>query len=297
MQYRNFFKSRLKRRDLEKLTEDDVFKLLMFAAREGEAEIIRKFVKFEKFRKCFNWSDKNGETAAMKRIASASKFGWIGVFRQLVEVANLDLDAQDNEGNTALIHAAQAGHYEVVELILKQSIDVDQRNHRGFSALMKAAIQGQIESVRFLLGHGADHTITDPTRGMCAQGWAQYCNRHEAAAEIAEFHRRPSSVRLKSHRKSQQGLVLKIHKLVACGCRGLKPDLPTQAQPKDGETLVKSINCHMEKGTQYPECLKSYRRKGSVFSSPRKNSAVAVPKVEITKAVGGNAPSFDTIEK
>jgi len=87
-------------------------------------------------------------------------------------VANLDLDAQDNEGNTALIHAAQAGHYEVVELILKQSIDVDQRNHRGFSALMKAAIQGQIESVRFLLGHGADHTITDPTRGMCAQGEA-----------------------------------------------------------------------------------------------------------------------------
>ncbi len=40
-------------RDLEKLTEDDVFKLLMFAAREGEAEIIRKFVKFEKFRKWY----------------------------------------------------------------------------------------------------------------------------------------------------------------------------------------------------------------------------------------------------
>jgi hypothetical protein len=77
--------------DLEKLTEDDVFKLLMFAAREGEAEIIRKIVKFDKFRKwylftsspsrvnsknaklnvfSFNWADKNGETAAMKRIAN-----------------------------------------------------------------------------------------------------------------------------------------------------------------------------------------------------------------------------------
>jgi hypothetical protein len=104
------------------------------------------------------------------RSKSASKFGWIGVFRQLVELANLDLDAQDNEGNTALIHAAQAGHYEVVELILRQSVNVDQRNHRGFSALMKAAIQGQIETVRFLLAQGADHSITDPTRGMCAQG-------------------------------------------------------------------------------------------------------------------------------
>ena len=35
---------------------------------------------------------------------------------------------------------------------------------------MKAAIQGQIETVRFLLAQGADHSITDPTRGMCAQG-------------------------------------------------------------------------------------------------------------------------------
>ena len=39
--------------DLEKLTEDDVFKLLMFAAREGEAEIIRKIAKFDKFRKWY----------------------------------------------------------------------------------------------------------------------------------------------------------------------------------------------------------------------------------------------------
>ena len=101
---------------------------------------------------------------------SASKFGWIGVFRQLVELVELDLDAQDNEGNTALIHASQAGHFEVVELILKESVDLNRRNHRGFSALMKAAIQGQIETVRFLLLKGADHSITDPTRGMCAQG-------------------------------------------------------------------------------------------------------------------------------
>ncbi|CAG5098398.1 Oidioi.mRNA.OKI2018_I69.XSR.g15632.t1.cds [Oikopleura dioica] len=90
---------------------------------------------------------------------------------------------------------------------------------------MKAAIQGQIDTVRLLLAHGADHSITDPTRGMCAQGWAQYCNRHETASEIAEYHRRPSSVRLKSHRKGQQGLVLKIHKLVSCGCRSLKPGI------------------------------------------------------------------------
>ena len=58
-----------------------------------------------------------------------------GVFQRILEGIN-NINANDNEGNTALIIAADMGHYYFVEDIMKiNGVDVNHRNNGGRSAM------------------------------------------------------------------------------------------------------------------------------------------------------------------
>ena len=76
-------------------------------------------------------------------------------------------DIYNYYGGTALIPAAEKGHVETVELLLKNSkIDVDHVNNLGWTALMEAVILSddgiaQQQIVKLLLTHGADPDIAD----------------------------------------------------------------------------------------------------------------------------------------
>ena len=72
---------------------------------------------------------------------------------------------------------------------MKRTIKVDAVNALGFSALMKAAVQGHINCVSTLLEYGANDAIKDSGKGLCAQGWAQYCNRNQVVVQLSQFPR------------------------------------------------------------------------------------------------------------
>ena len=74
----------------------------------------------------------------------------------LEDVPHLDYNIPDNEGNTPLHYAAQAGHVEVVSFLLNKvrTIQVDPINHQGFTPLMKSALQGRIKCSKLLLFSG-----------------------------------------------------------------------------------------------------------------------------------------------
>ena len=131
----------------------------------------------------------------------------------------IDPNLADNEGNTSLIHAAQSGQHECLLILLEnfrtrnfwpanlqsysrhpqlvwccqwtdeRNIKVDAVNALGFSALMKAAVQGHINCVSTLLEYGANDAIKDSGKGLCAQGWAQYCNRNQVVVQLSQFPR------------------------------------------------------------------------------------------------------------
>lgn len=77
---------------------------------------------------------------------------------QLFLAAGMDPNAQADQGNTALIHAAGAGQVEVMAALLKARANVNQRNWggKGRSALAWAAAGGHLEAMRLLLDRGAD---------------------------------------------------------------------------------------------------------------------------------------------
>ncbi|XP_078009439.1 ankyrin repeat domain-containing protein 33B [Phascolarctos cinereus] len=134
-------------------------------------------------------TDRNSRTG----LIVACYQGFVDVVVALAECPHVDVNWQDNEGNTALITAAQAGHIVITNYLLNYfpGLDLERRNVFGYTALMKAAMQGRIECIRALMLAGADVHATDPNRGMTPQEWASYTGRSEAVWVIQRLLDRP----------------------------------------------------------------------------------------------------------
>ncbi|XP_065810484.1 ankyrin repeat domain-containing protein 33B [Labrus bergylta] len=109
--------------------------------------------------------------------------GYVDVVIALSHCPHLDVNWQDNEGNTALITAAQAGHIFISNYLLNYfpGLDIERRNCHGFTALMKAAMQGRAECVRALMLNGGDIQARDNGRRMTPREWALFTGRYETA--------------------------------------------------------------------------------------------------------------------
>ncbi|XP_059200028.1 ankyrin repeat domain-containing protein 33B [Centropristis striata] len=109
--------------------------------------------------------------------------GYVDVVMALSQCPYVDVNWQDNEGNTALITAAQAGHAFISYYLLNyfSGMDIERRNCHGFTALMKAAMQGRTDCVRALMMAGCDIQARDNGRGMTPREWALFTGRYETA--------------------------------------------------------------------------------------------------------------------
>uniref|UniRef100_A0A1L8DSY6 Putative 26s proteasome regulatory complex subunit psmd10 n=1 Tax=Nyssomyia neivai TaxID=330878 RepID=A0A1L8DSY6_9DIPT len=129
-----------------------------------------------------NSTDKSGRTA-ISYICSTNLVHFLDIFLQL---PGIDINKSDNEGNTPLHFAAQAGQVDVVNMLLSRSrsIVVDAKNNLGFTPLMKAALQGRTKCAKLLLFAGASPVETDAGRGMRPEQWAKFCGRYSCAEMI-----------------------------------------------------------------------------------------------------------------
>lgn len=64
-------------------------------------------------------------------------------------------------GKTALAYAAENGHAEVVEFLIRSGVPVDERDQRRRTALMHAIGKRQSGTVAILLAHGASMNVRD----------------------------------------------------------------------------------------------------------------------------------------
>ncbi|KAJ7338406.1 hypothetical protein JRQ81_011949 [Phrynocephalus forsythii] len=124
-------------------------------------------------------TDRNKRTG----LIVACYHGFVDVVIALAQCPHIDVNWQDNEGNTALITAAQAGHITITHYLLNYypGLDIEKRNVFGFTALMKSAMQGRVECIRALMLAGANINATDPGRGFTPQEWACFTGRIESA--------------------------------------------------------------------------------------------------------------------
>ncbi|XP_062977525.1 photoreceptor ankyrin repeat protein [Elgaria multicarinata webbii] len=126
--------------------------------------------------------------------------GFVDIVIVLSKCPYIDINHQDNDGNTALMVAAQAGHITILNYLLNYypELELEKRDLRGLTALMKAAVQGRNDCVAALLMAGADLAAVDPIKGNTAREWAALTGRFETIIRIRTLLERPCAEQFSS---------------------------------------------------------------------------------------------------
>ena len=127
--------------------------------------------------------------ALPKRIEAAAENGKVDVVQTwLAGAGRADATCVHRgvSGCTLLLIAAEHGHKEIVELLLKRGAEADARDGEDCTALMAAAAHGHEQVAEMLLRHGAGIHLQD-SAGITALMMAA-ANGHEQVAEMLLRH-------------------------------------------------------------------------------------------------------------
>jgi len=115
--------------------------------------------------------------------AARQKQNGMELVKQLYQVdPNLDLNAQDKQGETALLEAARAGQPDIVQFLVERDANVNAANHRGETPIIEMAAYPDIESVDTLLKQGANACAHDSNHNTAISQAAK--NGHLSILEL-----------------------------------------------------------------------------------------------------------------
>ncbi|CAE7634607.1 unnamed protein product [Symbiodinium sp. CCMP2456] len=123
--------------------------------------------------------DRFGNTA----LSQAADAGHVDVLETLMKHGN-QLEARDQQGCTALIHAARRGHLEVVKALLKAGAQLEAHDNSGRTALLVAAKEDHLKVVEALLKAGA----RPEARGQYNWTFFDLARHHPGLADILKKH-------------------------------------------------------------------------------------------------------------
>ncbi|MCI2229042.1 ankyrin repeat domain-containing protein [Polaribacter sp. MSW13] len=84
----------------------------------------------------------------------------IRVYKYFID-KGVDVNLQDEEGNSPFINAASSSTLEVIKFLSKYVKNINLKNKKGLTALTNAVHRNSVDVVEFLLEKGADITTTD----------------------------------------------------------------------------------------------------------------------------------------
>ena len=75
----------------------------------------------------------------------------------------VQVDAQDQNGNTAFMKAAETGNIEIVNYLIENGADIDHQNKLGETAAMKTILNNNYYGLKFLIEKNVDLSKSDYT--------------------------------------------------------------------------------------------------------------------------------------
>lgn len=128
-----------------------VFSSLMFVTRANDAEALKKLVEIRAGID-LDEQDENGFTAAM--VAAAA--GHLKAFKLLV-YAGANIKLHNKRGETAMkLSEVHQNGYEFEKVVLEHALETKRDSSVRFYALHRAARRGELDFVRMLIGEGCD---------------------------------------------------------------------------------------------------------------------------------------------
>jgi ankyrin repeat protein len=89
----------------------------------------------------YGWSVTSPTDLGFTPLMAAAERGRADMVRHLSD-ADVDLDARDAHGLTALMYAAKGQHPETVEILLRAGASAEVKDNRGWSAARHARLRG-----------------------------------------------------------------------------------------------------------------------------------------------------------
>jgi hypothetical protein len=124
----------------------------------GSTEVYKALDKFLKHRNCVKaWLDITSPDDAIDGITPlhvAARTGLTQYGQLLIDRGDVEVNARDSHGNTALFWATANGHAEIVKLLLLAGSTPDQENNQGLKPLHQAARNNHGKIVSLLLAAG-----------------------------------------------------------------------------------------------------------------------------------------------
>ena len=110
----------------------------------------------------FHYAAANGDKKTLARIISSLPLSQDTIER-VMGTENLvkreDMDIEDSEGRTPLMHAVHNNQLEAVKMLVESGANVNRTASDGSTALHQVAFSGSIEMIALLLSLGGDGTI------------------------------------------------------------------------------------------------------------------------------------------
>ncbi len=127
-----------------------------------------------------NMRDMDSGDTALIMVTKGRDGAWMNFL-----IANgADVNGRSENGSTPLMHAAQIGFVEGIEILLGRGANPNIANDRGETALILAVQQRNLPAVRALLAAGADPDVTDHVAGLSARDYAERDRRAAAIARL-----------------------------------------------------------------------------------------------------------------
>lgn len=106
----------------------------------------------------------------------AAHTGKLPILQRLIDV--VDVNAQDSNGNTALICAICGNHENIIQILLQlPGLNINLENYSGHTALMWAAFRSSENIVRFMLQLAEIDIFAQDNEGKTALDWAKDGNK------------------------------------------------------------------------------------------------------------------------
>ncbi|KAF2148556.1 ankyrin, partial [Myriangium duriaei CBS 260.36] len=105
-----------------------------------------------------------------KPIIAATQKAELQMLKLLLAAPRIDVNVVGGSNrSTPLINAATYMSLEAISALLEKNADINAQNDEGDTALIMAALNGEKECVELLVTEGADVTHRSPRRGLAIQ--------------------------------------------------------------------------------------------------------------------------------